>query len=160
MEKQEAKLETTIDRVIVYQRGATVTRVGKLKLKSGTYNVLVAELPATGDKDSIRVKGTGEGAILNINVAQQFEEKYSKEDADLAEEEIKKLDQEIAKLREDYATQETKIGKLIATRGEFFQQFGTWFSAGETSLESLTALDTNIDDQLSKTQEFMKAIED
>src|SRR4030042_5997725 len=159
MEKQEAKLETTIDRVIVYQRGATVTRVGKLKLKSGTYNVLVAGLPATVDKDSIRVKGTGEGAILNINVAQQFEEKYSKEDADLTEEEIKKLDQEIAKLREEYAMQETKIGKMVATRGEFFQQFGIWFSAGDTTLENLTTLDTNIDDQITKAQEQMQSIE-
>ncbi len=160
MEKLEAKLDTTIDRVIVYQRGATITRVGKLELQSGTYDVLIPGLPASVDKDSIRVKGTGEGAILNINVTQQFEEKYSKEDADLAEDEIKKLDQEIAKLREDLAIQENTIGKMVATRGEFFQQFGAWFSAGETSLEKLTALDSSLDNQIAKSQESIKGIED
>ncbi len=158
--KHEAKLDTTIDRVIVYQRGATITRVGKLELQSGTYDVIIPGLPASVDKDSIRVKGTGEGAILNINVAQQFEEVYSKEDADLAEDEIKKLDQEIAKLREDWAIQENIIAKMVATRGEFFQQFGAWFSAGETSLEKLTALDTSLDAQITKAQETIKGIED
>ncbi len=160
MEKLEAKLDTTIDRVIVYQRGATITRVGKLELQSGTYDVVIPGLPASVDKDSIRVKGTGEGAILNINVTQQFEEKYSKEDADLAEDEIKKLDQEIAKLREDLAMQENTISKMVSTRGEFFQQFGAWFSAGETSLEKLTSLDLSLDNQITKAQESIKGIED
>ncbi len=160
MEKLEAKLDTTIDRVIVYQRGATITRIGKLELQPGTYDVLIPGLPTTIDKDSIRVKGTGEGAILNINITQQFEEKYSKEDVDQAEEEIKKLDQEIAKLREEYTIQETAIGKMVSTRGEFYQQFGAWFSAGETNIQNLESLNVSLDKQITKAQETMKGIED
>jgi len=140
MENIDTKLESMIDRVVVYQQGAMVTRTGSVELEPGTYDVIIVGLPSATDRDSIRVKGRGSGTILNINVKEQFAEKYSKEEVNQMEVDIKRLDQETAVVQESISLQETKIAKMATARGEFFQQVGGWYAAGEIEVNGIDDL--------------------
>ena len=65
-------LETKPGRAVIFQEGAQVTREGKCNLEPGNCTVRILGLPTSVDAQSIRVKGTGPGKILNMVVKRAY----------------------------------------------------------------------------------------
>ncbi|MCF2139940.1 MAG: mucoidy inhibitor MuiA family protein [Candidatus Lokiarchaeota archaeon] len=64
----EIELNTHIEKVFVYQQGARIVRVGKCNLSKGSHKILLKKMTKFLDKNSVRIKGTGNGKILNIGI--------------------------------------------------------------------------------------------
>ena len=76
MEDKTIELKTRIDGVIVYQTGVQVILGGTINLAKGDQLIKISNLPETLDKESIRVKGLGNGRIVNISVEFNSKKEY------------------------------------------------------------------------------------
>ncbi|MEZ5824636.1 MAG: mucoidy inhibitor MuiA family protein [Geminicoccaceae bacterium] len=110
-----------IDSVTVYGNGAQVTRIVKAELMEGTHRVILADLPLSMRRESLRSRGGGEGWTLGrVSLVER-------EKADLVRERERELTQEIEALesqqrirRDRIRTQQVKldfIERLSETTG-------------------------------------------
>ncbi len=100
----DIKVQTRIDAVTVFPSGAEITRAGETTLAAGEHVLIVEDLPAGIDGDSIRVEGelTGAVEIGSIDTKQIFIRQPGQ--GDVADEsERKRLEREIERLQDEKA---------------------------------------------------------
>lgn len=100
----DMKVTTRIDAVTVFPNGAEITRSGEAVLAPGTHALIVEDLPAGIDRNSIRVEGELSGAveISSIDTKQIFVREEG-QDAVADESERKRLEREIELLQDEKA---------------------------------------------------------
>jgi len=64
----EFSISSTVEKVTVYPRGASVTRTAKLEVPKGDHVIVVGNLPEDVQPDSVRVKGIATGQIVQNSV--------------------------------------------------------------------------------------------
>ncbi len=100
----DVKVPTRIDAVTVFPSGAEITRAGETTLTAGEHVLIIEDLPAGIDGDSIRVEGelTGAVEIGSIDTKQIFIRQPGQ--GDVADEsERKRLEREIELLQDEKA---------------------------------------------------------
>lgn len=173
-------LDTSVTAVTVYPEWAYVTRAADVKLTPGENRLVLEELPAWIDEDSIRVKLSGptSGTIVGVTAKSVFLRQYSAEDVRTAEEAVVALEDrkadieaEIAvlekvrhyyegitpwklnKIPHESAVRQVNVDELSAT-GEFLATKLIGNVEARTKLErSLRALEPELN---AKRQEFQK----
>jgi len=97
-----------IDSVTVFPSGAEVTRAAKVKLDAGEHVVVFGDLPAAAQPGSIRVEGKATGK-LEIGSVDSRRLSVPRADAAAQNEERKRIEDEIEKLRDERMTLDAQV---------------------------------------------------
>ncbi len=96
-------LESTIDKVTVFRKGAQVERKAKVAIPAGTSVLVFDNIPPTAYENSIQVGGKGDYTILSVSMEKNFlseEEKQQQETASSKrEKEIKEGEARLEELK-------------------------------------------------------------
>ncbi len=98
----EKEIKSKITGVTVYADRAQVTRVGKINLAPGTHQILFAGLPDDIDRNALRVNGTGNGTIQDI-------EYFRKHSEEIQDDKLKKLTDQKERLQDSIDVFRDKI---------------------------------------------------
>ncbi|ESP04072.1 hypothetical protein LOTGIDRAFT_230318 [Lottia gigantea] len=123
--------ECPVRKITVYADRAEVCRIINAKPKKGINEIILKNLPACIDGDSIRVEGKGEATIEEVS----YQVKYiPKDQADLNEKqkELKALEVELKKEKEDLAS----VLSLVKQQWEVLNNFAKSATAGIPLQES------------------------
>jgi uncharacterized protein (TIGR02231 family) len=139
--------DSRVTEVVVYRQQALVTREARVTLPPGEHRVILAEIPAVADPNSLRVTGTGTGgmSITGVEVRQEFREPRLSPEYQALEKELEELTRQqsglddrqraIGSLREFLASLKATAGqessKDLLTRGfavESWQKAFTFLS--------------------------------
>lgn len=160
MEKNPKNLQTKIECVIVYQKGVQITQVGKIDLSKGEQLLSIGHLPETIDKESFRVKGIGEGKIINISVEFNSEKKYRKIEYQKLKEEQEKIEKEV-KLNEIKSHQIIdQIEKFKVAENNFYNDFAKAYAFGEADLSKFFEFDSEINENLKSKTDAAETLEE
>ncbi|MHA1732541.1 MAG: mucoidy inhibitor MuiA family protein, partial [Promethearchaeota archaeon] len=122
-------LETEIESVVVYRKGARVSRAGKVSLEPGEHVVVVSGLPRTLDEDSVRVKGTGRGTIVNIRVEKKFSEISPQEEVEALKARLEEKDRFLADLDRQLGLLRERFEKTESLQSNTYEQFPKYYLA-------------------------------
>jgi uncharacterized protein (TIGR02231 family) len=97
-----------VDAVTVFPAGAEVTRVAKINIEKGEHTLVFQDLPAAAVQSSIRVEGnsTGKLEIGSVDTRRLF---VPRADAQAAESERRKIEDEIEALKDQKSTLEAQV---------------------------------------------------
>jgi uncharacterized protein (TIGR02231 family) len=160
MEESKKMLETEINSVIVYQSGVQLTQVGSIELSTGEQLITITELPDTLDKESIRVKGIGNGKIININVEFNSKKEYRKEAHERLQEEIEKLQKELNRKNIELSRNREQIAKFKETEDGFYTDWSKAFAFGEVGLPKFMEFDDKISELIGTHNSAIDKLED
>ena len=109
--------------ITVYRDGALVGREARLTLPPGDHRVLLKEIPAVADPNSVRVTGTGTGgmSIGGVEVSREFREPNLTPEYKALEKELQDLTRQQAALDDRQRSIESLrefLGSLKATAGQ------------------------------------------
>ncbi len=133
-ELAEFQLQTTIEGCVIYQRGVKVTRSGTVTIPAGPHTISI-ELPEQIDADSVRVKGKGDGIILNINVEKDFREEAPRENVKALADEFNDIQKEIKRLEKQKVLLDQKKAQIGTLQDNFYANFPKLLAAGESKIE-------------------------
>ncbi len=160
MEEVKNMLETEIKSVIVYQSGAQITHIGTIDLTTGEQLIKITELPDTLDKESVRVKGVGNGKIININVEFNSKKEYRKEEHEKLQQEIERLQKEINRKNIEMGRNRDQISKFKDTENGFYTDWSKAFAFGEVNLLKFTEFDDKISEMIASHNSAIDKLED
>ena len=112
-----------VTQVTVYRDGALVAREASLTLPAGDHRILLKEIPAVADPNSVRVTGSGTGgmSIGGVEVSQEFREPGLSPDYKALEKELQDLTTQLSALDDRQRSIESLrefLGSLKATAGQ------------------------------------------
>ena len=112
-----------VTEIVVYRDGALVTREARLTLPPGDHRVLLKEIPAVADPNSVRVTGTGTGGmgIGGVEVSREFREPNLTPEFKALEKELQDLTRQQAALDDRQRSIESLrefLNSLKATAGQ------------------------------------------
>jgi uncharacterized protein (TIGR02231 family) len=104
----EVQAPSRVDAVTVFLSGAEVTRVAKVKIDKGEHTIIFTDVPASAVAGSIRVEGkaTGKLDIGSVDTARKY---LARADAQAADAERKKLEDELESLRDQKTIIEAQV---------------------------------------------------
>lgn len=152
--------ESTIESVTVFPQGAGITRRVPVSLPAGDSTVILADLPAETEIDSLTVSGTADQAIAIGSV--ETRTAPAGEESDPRREElldrIERIEDRITAIGDRVAALEGRrdfIGRLAETLPEGFSRALVARGAG---IESWTAASAAIGDDLARVAEAIQAL--
>lgn len=97
-----------VDQVTVFLSGAQVTRLAKVNVDKGDHVLTIVDVPASAVPGSIRVEGaaTGKLEITSVDTQRKY---LARADAQAADAERKKIEDEIERLRDEKAALDAAI---------------------------------------------------
>jgi uncharacterized protein (TIGR02231 family) len=114
------------------------------------------------DKDSIRVRGTGPGKILNINILKKFAEVDNREKVKELQEKIDSLQDELNSWKDTLAATKNQQEKSTTAQQSFASEFPKWFSLGKIQLTAIKELKAHFETEIiglaEKIRELTKKI--
>ena len=105
--QSDKELDTEIQEVTVFLKGAQIYRTGELNIPSGKTKVIIENLSPYLDEKSVQVKAEGDFTILSVNHQFNYLHELKKNET------IDSLQMAIASLKNDIAREE---GKLIVLK--------------------------------------------
>lgn len=154
------QLETVINSVIVYQTGVQISQLGEIDLAVGEQAVVIPELPESLDKESIRVKGIGNGKVLNINVDFTSKREYKTEEQESLQEERERLEKEIERKRQQVNRINEQISKYKNTEDSFYGDWAKAFAFGEVNFEKFQDFNDAISKKLEEKSKQVEELEE
>jgi uncharacterized protein (TIGR02231 family) len=94
VEAAEISASSTIDAVTVFPRGAEITRTTKAQVAAGNHTIVLQDLPAEADLNSIRVEGKATGR-LEIGAVDARRVQVLRKDSEAHQSERRKIEDEI-----------------------------------------------------------------
>lgn len=94
VEAAEISASSTIDAVTVFPRGAEITRTTKAQVAAGNHTIVLQDLPAEADLNSIRVEGRATGR-LEIGAVDARRVQVLRKDSEAQQSERRKIEDEI-----------------------------------------------------------------
>lgn len=145
-----AALSSAIGAVTVYQDRAVVTRSASSELAAGEHELVLENLPASLQENSLQVsaKSTGQAALLDVKVSDAFRADASNERVRALQEQIRKLEGQLAGLDDEAAVLENQRELVL-----MMQRGATEPSkdSARLTLDELKAIQTLSADSLGKT---------
>jgi uncharacterized protein (TIGR02231 family) len=135
---KHTKLETTIDKVVVFLDGARIYRSGKTNLKKGLQKVRIVGLTKKLRKDSVRVSGKGKGSLGSIDVESVYHEEITHDELNKLVQEEKALQKQKSALQEKLQFLQHQQEQMKTLSNKFSSEFPLWFASGEAKLTTLT----------------------
>ncbi len=162
MEKTEKKeLDTKIDSVIVYQSGGVqITQIGSINLTSGEQLILMSNLPESLDKESVRVKGIGNGKIINIIVEYNSRKEYKTEEHKSLQEEKERIEREVKKNGDELFRLNEQIVKYKSLEDSFYSDWAKAHAFGEVELSKFVDFNEKINERIKLKSDIVDSIED
>ena len=152
-------LKTDITAVTVFPNRARVTRNGTLHLARGEHMLVLAELPASLDKDSVRASGKGAHAkILGVEVATEFVARPPEASIAELQRALEALQDADKALGDDDATQVARVEFLKSLREASGQSLAKGIAFGKATLENVEALAAYLDRELEATNTRRQSI--
>jgi uncharacterized protein (TIGR02231 family) len=148
LESDKTILETKIDSVIVYQSGVQITQVGAINLDTGEQILTITELPQSLDKESVRVKGVGNGKIVNISVEFNSKKEFKTEEHKKLQEERERLEKEIRIKERDLNRIREQIEKYKSTEDEFYGNWSKAYAFGEVEMDNFLEFSDKINKKI------------
>lgn len=152
---QELPLMHTLTKVEVFQESAMFTVEGKAELEKGEYKLLFQNLPEKLRKDSVRVKGIGEGRIINIEIDE--ETRLATANAEIEELRKKIESDKNAETRQKCRLEDARNRKqkTLDAMNTFSLEYPKYFSLGKIDVETIVKLENKLKDTLNEqTQEI------
>ena len=160
LESEKKELDAEIKSVIVYQQGVQITKLGSIHLTKGEQLICITNLPESLDKESVRVKGIGNGKIINITVEFNSKKEYKTEEyeklnnqRDLVQKGIKKKDIELNRVNE-------QLEKFKSTESEFYDNWAKAFAFGEIDLSNFIEFNEKINENFKSKLDTTEKLED
>nr|MDO8111523.1 mucoidy inhibitor MuiA family protein [Candidatus Sigynarchaeota archaeon] len=138
------ELKTKPERVIIFQEGAQVTRSGKKRLDSGAITVKIGGIPAAVDTQSIRVKGTGPGQILNMVVKRAYAQNEQPGRARDIIDQVKALTKEQRGIDDAIATKETALAQFKQSLAGSTGKFALFSATGKSTFTTYGELEVTL----------------
>ena len=159
-EAGDVTAESTIESVTVFPQGAGITRRVPVSLTAGDSTVILADLPAETEIDSLTVSGTADQAIAIGSVVTRPVPAGEESDPRRKElvDQIERIEDRITAIGDRVAALEGRrdfIGRLAETLPEGFSRALVARGAG---IESWTAASAAIGDDLAKVAEAIQAL--
>jgi len=116
-----ATIETSIDRVTIYSRGATITRTATVNVPAGESDVTFLGLPAYVNGEGLQI------AVSNKKIRMGQVSFKTQQSRDVRDAEVRRLESEIAKINTEIASvsDDSKVAKLQLT---FLESLATGYS--------------------------------
>ncbi len=159
-------IKANITSVLVYRNGARVTRSGKSELPSGEHTIRISGISEYAQQDSFRAKGRGKAVLRGIDVKRVRQVHEPEGDTGELEKKLKKLQRQKDTIQDKLRVQESRLASLVAISGQFAEEFGKWYAAGEAKIEGLAEFDSKTEEMIQsakktirKLQEEMKDVE-
>lgn len=157
----EAKsLDAKIDGVIIYQTGVRITQIGSIELAKGEQILKITDLPEGLDKESIRVKGKGNGQIVNIVVELNSTTEYNKKEFEKLRKNQETILKEIKRNEIKLERINQQIANYRSVEGVFFQDFPRSFAYGEVDMAKFMEFKEKIDGVMDSKVGSIETIED
>jgi uncharacterized protein (TIGR02231 family) len=137
-EKTSIKIDTVIERVIVYLDGARIYRSGSIELAKGQQRVQISGLTKNLRKDSVRVSGKGKGSLGAIDVEAVYHEEVAHEALNKLLQEAEILQKELHAFNKKLEFLNLQNQRLNSVSEKFSVEFPQWFASGEAKLTTLT----------------------
>ena len=152
-----AGLASSIGAVTVYQDRAVVTRSASSELAAGEHELVLENLPASLQENSLQVsaKSTGQASLLDVKVRDAFQADTNNERVRALQEQLRKLEAQQAEL-DDEATVLDNQRELV-----LMMQRGATEPAKEgarLTLDELKAIQTLSADSLGKTLASLRQV--
>ncbi|MGV9204537.1 MAG: mucoidy inhibitor MuiA family protein [Promethearchaeia archaeon] len=158
------ELTTKVDEVIVYQSGVQITEKGSINLTEGNYTLQIPQLSDSVDKESIRVKGTGKGKIVNIDISFNSKKQFKKEEHAQLQEQLDHIQKEIEKTQTRTTRIDEQMTQLKNAEEVFYQDFPRSLAYGENKvsnfLQFTTEINSIIQTKLEEKQELKEDLAD
>ena len=145
---QEIPLMYSLTHVDVFQESAMFTIEGKVELEKGEYKVVFQNLPEKLRKDSIRVKGIGEGKIITIEIDE--ESRLSGNDVEIEELEKQLETEKSIKTLSERRIEDVQFRKQKTENAmnSFATEFPKYFSLGKVDVENIEKLEKKLKETL------------
>ena len=118
-------IELPLKRVTVLTDGAILTHIGKVELTKGEQIVTITKLSEFLDKDSVRVKGSGKVALVDVAPRMEYIEIEDKEISDI-DKKIKSLEKKVVEKERERSVIDISLSTLEETIKEVGKGFGEW----------------------------------
>jgi uncharacterized protein (TIGR02231 family) len=106
-------LDAPIAGVTVFRDGARVQRSGVVGLEPGLWPIVVGNLPATVDPDSVRIAARGRGlALLNVEVHRRYRTDPLREETARLRSEVERCRDVVQALDDEEAAEQARLGFL------------------------------------------------
>lgn len=133
-------IETTITEVVVFPNRARITRRGGIALAAGEHLLVLKNLPATLDHDSVRASGYGEGVrILGMAAKVEFAENAQGSIAE-RERELQALHDAETALKNADSVQAARLELLQLLNGHSGSNFARSLANGRIDLQKVSSL--------------------
>lgn len=138
MTTENTSLDAPIARVTVYSDRALVTRRAEIQLESGARELVLENLPANLDTDSIRARGQGEVAVKIIGVESQtvFLNAENQDAARDLQRELDAVEAEGALLAREDEVLAQRLATLDAMADNAAMRYAKALAEGQTSLQA------------------------
>ncbi len=160
LESEQKELKAEIKSVIVYQQGVQITKLGSIHLTRGEHLISIRGLPESLDKESIRVKGIGNGKIINISVEFNSKKEYRTELYKNINEEKERLEKEIKKGEIELERINEQIAKFKSTEDEFYDNWAKAFAFGEVELSNFIDFNEKFNERVTSKTDSAEILED
>lgn len=152
-----AGLASSIGAVTVYQDRAVVTRSASSELAAGEHELVLENLPATLQENSLQVsaKSTGQAALLDVKVRDAYQADTANERVRTLQEQVRKLEGQLAELDDEAAVLDNQRELVL------MMQRGATEPAKDgarLTLDELKAIQTLSADSLSKTLASLRQV--
>jgi uncharacterized protein (TIGR02231 family) len=106
-------LEAPIAAVTVFRDGARVQRSGIVSLEPGLWPIVVGNLPATVDPDSVRIAARGQAlALLNVEVHHRYRTDPLREETGRLRSEVERCRDAVQALEDEDTAEQARLGFL------------------------------------------------
>lgn len=148
--------DSEIDSVTIFRDGARVTRIAKKALEPGTHVLSFEVLTPYIDNNSVRVKGKGKGSLSNINVYPLWRELLAEGDMVTLLTRKEELEKQRDEIQEEIEFYEKRVKQFTKIVDKFTVTFPKFYSAGESSINTLTDLDSLASDKILELRKTVR----
>ena len=147
------ELTTQIKAVTIFQSGARIIRVGQMDLDAGKHIILIKKMTRDLDKESVRVRGTGAGRIVNVNVERHSTIISKKVETDSLRDQVHELEKQAQYINEELQSLNETQREMTIFANNFFEKSALAYSASELEINQILQMETHLHDQDQQIRE-------
>lgn len=164
MSEEEKILESKISGVIVYQQGAQIQETGEINLQQGEHIVKITEISENVDKESIRVKGTGNGKIVNISIEFNSRKELKKEAHGQIKKDLEEKSRTLARKKIEISRLNEILEKFKLTESNFYSLWAKAYAFDEGNMQDFSefneSITSSIEGNFQRREELSEEIKD
>ncbi len=160
LESEQKELKAKIKSVIVYQQGVQITKLGSIHLTKEERLIYITNLPESLDKESVRVKGIGNGKIINISIEFNSKKEYKTEEYEKLNNQREAIKKVIRKKEIELDRINEQLEKLKSTETEFYDNWAKAFAFGEINLSNFIEFNDKINENFKSKSDTTEQLDD